>query len=53
MPVPFRSAASCALRGAMVNEAETFGLGLEQDVNRLVASNPLWPRAFAEEAACV
>lgn len=28
-----------------------YGLGLEQGVNRLVDYNPLWPRAFAEEAA--
>ncbi len=28
-----------------------YGLGLEQGVNRLVAYNPLWPRAYAEEAA--
>jgi GrpB-like predicted nucleotidyltransferase (UPF0157 family) len=27
-----------------------YGLGLEQGVNRLVDYNPLWPRAFAEEA---
>lgn len=27
-----------------------YGLGLEPGVNRLVAYNPLWPRAFAEEA---
>ena len=29
----------------------SYGLGLEQDVNRLVEYNPLWPQAFAEEAA--
>lgn len=29
----------------------TYGLGLEQGVNRLVEYNPLWPQAFAEEAA--
>lgn len=28
-----------------------YGLGLEQDVNRLVDYNPLWPQAFSEEAA--
>lgn len=28
-----------------------YGLGLEQGVNRLVEYNPLWPQAFAEEAA--
>jgi len=28
-----------------------YGLGLEPGVNRLVDYNPLWPRAFAEEAA--
>ena len=28
-----------------------FGLGLEPGVNRLVAHNPLWSRAFSEEAA--
>ena len=28
-----------------------YGLGLEQGVNRLVNYNPLWPRAFADEAA--
>lgn len=28
-----------------------YGLGLEQDVNRLVAYNPLWPQAYAEEVA--
>jgi len=28
-----------------------YGLGLAQGVNRLVEYNPLWPRAFAEEAA--
>ena len=27
-----------------------YGLGLEAGVNRLVDYNPLWPRAFAEEA---
>jgi GrpB-like predicted nucleotidyltransferase (UPF0157 family) len=28
-----------------------YGLGLEPGVNRLVDYNPLWPQAFAEEAA--
>jgi GrpB-like predicted nucleotidyltransferase (UPF0157 family) len=28
-----------------------YGLGLEPGANRLVDYNPLWPRAFAEEAA--
>jgi len=28
-----------------------YGLGLEQGVNRLAEYNPLWPRAFSEEAA--
>ena len=30
-----------------------FRLGLEQGANRLVESNPLWPQAFSEEAACI
>jgi hypothetical protein len=28
-----------------------YGLGLERGVNRLVAHNPLWSQAFAEEAS--
>jgi GrpB-like predicted nucleotidyltransferase (UPF0157 family) len=28
-----------------------YGLGLAQNVNRLVAYNPFWPQAYAEEAA--
>jgi GrpB-like predicted nucleotidyltransferase (UPF0157 family) len=35
----------------MAVERDLYGLGLEQGVNRLVDYNPLWPRAFAEEAA--
>jgi GrpB-like predicted nucleotidyltransferase (UPF0157 family) len=31
-------------------EANRFGLGLEQEVNRLVAYNPSWPLAFLKEA---
>jgi GrpB-like predicted nucleotidyltransferase (UPF0157 family) len=34
----------------MEHMTDPYGLGLEQEVNRLVASNPLWPQAFAEEA---
>ena len=30
---------------------DEYGLGLEQGVNRLTDYNPLWPHAFAEEAA--
>jgi GrpB-like predicted nucleotidyltransferase (UPF0157 family) len=30
---------------------DPYGLGLEQGINRLVDYNPLWPQAFAEEAA--
>jgi len=36
---------------AMTVGHDVYGLGLEQGVNRLVDYNPLWPRAFAEEAA--
>jgi len=35
----------------MVERPNLYGLGLEACANRLVAYNPLWPRAFAEEAA--
>lgn len=35
----------------MMMESNPYGLGLEGDANRLVDYNPLWPRAFAEEAA--
>lgn len=35
----------------MTVPANEYGLGLEQGANRLVAYNPLWPQAFAEEAA--
>jgi GrpB-like predicted nucleotidyltransferase (UPF0157 family) len=35
----------------MEHVANPYGLGLEQEVNRLVDPNPLWARAFAEEAA--
>jgi GrpB-like predicted nucleotidyltransferase (UPF0157 family) len=35
----------------MSDGANPYGLGLEAGVNRLVEHNPLWPRAFAEEAA--
>jgi GrpB-like predicted nucleotidyltransferase (UPF0157 family) len=35
----------------MEDAANPYGLGLEQDVNRLVDPNRLWPQAFAEEAA--
>jgi GrpB-like predicted nucleotidyltransferase (UPF0157 family) len=35
----------------MVEHPELYGLGLEAGANRLVEYNPLWPRAFAEEAA--
>ena len=35
----------------MPNEADPYGLGLETTVNRLVDYNPLWPKAFDEEAA--
>ena len=34
----------------MAVEQQVYGLGLERDANRLVDYNPLWPRAFAEEA---
>lgn len=30
---------------------DPYDLGLEQEINRLVDPNPLWPQAFAEEAA--
>jgi GrpB-like predicted nucleotidyltransferase (UPF0157 family) len=30
---------------------DDYGLGLEPGVNRLVDYNPLWPKAFADEAA--
>ncbi len=30
---------------------QRYGLGVEQGINRLVDYNPLWPQAFAEEAA--
>jgi len=35
----------------MVDLIDPYGLGLEQEINRLADSNPLWPQAFAEEAA--
>jgi len=35
----------------MVEHSNPYGLGLEAGANRLVAYNPLWPGAFAEEAA--
>jgi GrpB-like predicted nucleotidyltransferase (UPF0157 family) len=35
----------------MEHVANPYGLGLEREVNRLVDPNPLWARAFAEEAA--
>jgi GrpB-like predicted nucleotidyltransferase (UPF0157 family) len=35
----------------MTDVANPYGLGLEQGSNRLVDHNPLWPQAFAEEAA--
>jgi GrpB-like predicted nucleotidyltransferase (UPF0157 family) len=35
----------------MEDDDGTYGLGLEQGINRLVDPNPMWPRAFAEEAA--
>src|ERR1700712_2166384 len=34
----------------MTNEPERYGLGLEASVNRLEDHNPLWARAFVEEA---
>jgi len=30
---------------------DPYGLGFEQEINRLIDPNPLWPQAFAEEAA--
>jgi GrpB-like predicted nucleotidyltransferase (UPF0157 family) len=33
------------------SQIHPYGLGLETGANRLVDYNPLWPRAFAEEAA--
>jgi len=36
--------------GSMRDSGQKFGLGLEQDSNRLVEPNPLWPQAFSEEA---
>lgn len=35
----------------MADAGGSYGLGLEQGVNRLVEYNPLWPQAFAREAA--
>jgi GrpB-like predicted nucleotidyltransferase (UPF0157 family) len=35
----------------MVHRESAYGLGLAQDVNRLVDWNPLWPEAFEQEAA--
>ena len=35
----------------MANLHPRYGLGLERGVNRLVAHNPLWSQAFAEEAS--
>jgi GrpB-like predicted nucleotidyltransferase (UPF0157 family) len=35
----------------MEHVSSPYGLGLEQEANRLVDYNPLWPQAFAEEAA--
>jgi GrpB-like predicted nucleotidyltransferase (UPF0157 family) len=35
----------------MTDGRDPYGLGLEAGVNRLVGYNPLWTRAFAEEAA--
>jgi GrpB-like predicted nucleotidyltransferase (UPF0157 family) len=35
----------------MTDGTDPYGLGLEQGSNRLVDHNPLWPQAFAEEAA--
>src|SRR5689334_106270 len=35
----------------MAVEHDPYGLGLEAGANRLSDYNPLWPRAFAEEAA--
>jgi GrpB-like predicted nucleotidyltransferase (UPF0157 family) len=35
----------------MVDLIDPYGLGLEQEINRLADSSPLWPQAFAEEAA--
>ena len=32
---------------------QKFGLGLEQNTNRLVEPNHLWPQAFSEEAASI
>jgi GrpB-like predicted nucleotidyltransferase (UPF0157 family) len=37
----------------MVEATSPYGLGLEQGSNRQVDYNPLWPQAFAEEAACL
>ena len=37
--------------GNMVEGPNPYGLGLEQDSNQLADPNPLWPHAFAEEAA--
>jgi GrpB-like predicted nucleotidyltransferase (UPF0157 family) len=37
----------------MVHLQGRFGLGLEQESNRLADPNPLWPQAYAEEAACI
>jgi len=35
----------------MVDPNDPYGLGLEPGGNRLADPNPLWPQAFAEEAA--
>jgi GrpB-like predicted nucleotidyltransferase (UPF0157 family) len=35
----------------MIASERDYGLGLEPGINRLVDYNPLWPQAFAEEAA--
>ena len=35
----------------VVDAIDPYGLGLEQGINRLVDPNPLWPQAFAQEAA--
>jgi GrpB-like predicted nucleotidyltransferase (UPF0157 family) len=36
--------------GNMIEATNPYGLGLEQDSNRLAEPNPLWPHAFAQEA---
>src|SRR5688572_312538 len=43
--------APAAEKTTMSDVDYAYGLGLEHGVNRLADYNPLWPQAFAEEAA--